>query len=625
MKQVFNTNQKKAILHEEGSMLVLAGPGSGKTTVIVHRVKRLTEDLGVDPRRILVITFTKAAAEEMKVRYSRLSQKQGVLFGTFHSIFFRILRKAYGYTLEQVMQEDEKKNVLRKIIGDAGFFVSDEEEYMGQFFSQLSLMKNELQTLEKFEPVEFVKEEFIYLAKAYDSYKKRTDKLDFDDMLTECYALLRDNERERTYWQNRFSYILVDEFQDVNEAQYASLKLLAAPKNNLFVVGDDDQSIYGFRGARPDFMLQFPNEYPDAKQVTLNTNYRSTGRIIRLSEQVIAGNVSRFAKGMQGIGEQGEKISIFVAEDSAEEAEKTASRICRLVEHGISYGEIAVIYRTNVQGGAFARALYRKGIPYWLRDGGSNIYEHWIAKDLQAYLFLAENQDSDTALLRILNKPKRYISKDLLAEAERMPYSLLRSLFVCPSLQKWQAEPLQRLATDLAQIRKRKPDEALRYIRNVTGYNDYLMDYAAYRKANLPHLMEIADEITETAKGTEDFREFGRRLEEMSLQMHEQAEQRKHKGETVTLTTFHSAKGLEFEAVFLPSLAEGMIPYEKSKDAKSIEEERRLFYVGLTRAKQRLYLSYAKKRYDREMKPSRFLAEMGLHLEKKEPKIVRKS
>lgn len=615
MKRTFNINQKEAILHMEGPMLVLAGPGSGKTTVIIHRVKRLTEEEGIDPHRILVITFTKAAAEEMRERYARISQKRGVLFGTFHSVFFRILRRAYGYTLEQVIQEDEKKAALRKIIQEGGFFVSDEEEYMGQFFLQFSRMKNELMTLAEFEPEDIAKEEFIYLAKAYASYKRRVEKLDFDDMLTECYELLRNNEGERTYWQERFLYILADEFQDVNQAQYACLKLLAAPRNNLFVVGDDDQSIYGFRGAKPDFMLQFPKEYPNAERVILHTNYRSTSRIIRLSEQVIAGNINRFTKGMRGIGEQGEKVSVFVAEDGAEEAEKTADRICRLVEYGIPYSEIAVIYRTNVQGGAFARALYSKGIPYWLRDGGSNIYEHWIAKDLQAYLFLAENRESDTALLRILNKPKRYLSKELMAEAERMPYGLLQSLAVCPSLKKWQAEPLQRLEEDLLQIGRRKPYEALRYIRNVTGYNDYLVDYAGYRKANLPHLMEIADEITETAKNTEDFREFGKRLEEMSHQMQEQVGQKRRISDAVTLTTFHSAKGLEFDAVFLPSLAEGIIPYEKSKDVASIEEERRLFYVGLTRAKERLYLSYTKKRYDKQMKPSRFLGEMGLHLE----------
>ncbi|MBM6829445.1 ATP-dependent helicase [Anaerotignum lactatifermentans] len=610
MEMKFNENQKKAILHGEGPMLVLAGPGSGKTTVIVHRLRHMTETMGIDPRSILVITFSKAAAEQMKSRYFALKGRTGVLFGTFHSVFFRILRRAYGYQVEQVLQEEEKKGCLRQLLRDGHISAADEEEYLEQFLNQLSLMKNELKDLESFQPEGLPQEEFRFLAKGYASYKRRVEKLDFDDMLTECYTLLRQDTNSLRYWQTRFAYILADEFQDVNQAQYQVLKLLAAPQNNLFVVGDDDQSIYGFRGARPEFMLEFPKAYPQAARVTLDTNYRSSGRIIRLAEQVIAFNTYRFAKGMRGIGGEGDKISVFSARDAAQEAELVAEKIQRLLEEGVEPQEIAVIYRTNVQGGAFARALYRKGIPYRLRDGGSNIYTHWIARDLLAYLHLAENEDSDSALLRILNKPKRYISKELLEEAQRMPYGLLRSLFVCPSLKKWQEEPLLRLREDLAQIRKRAPYEALRYIRNVTGYDEYLNDYAAFRKANLPHFLEIADEITETAKDADNCSAFEKRLEEMSRQMQEQ--QKAPQGPAVSLTTIHSAKGLEFTAVFLPSLAEGILPYEKGREGAALEEERRLFYVGLTRARSRLFLSFCGKRYERQMKPSRFLGEMGL-------------
>lgn len=606
----FNENQRKAITHKEGPMLVLAGPGSGKTTVIVHRLLRMTGEEGVDPRKILVITFSKAAAEQMKNRYFALQGPSGILFGTFHSVFFRILRRAYSYTVEQVLQEEEKKACLRQLLREGHISAADEEEYLEQFLNQLSLMKNELKELDSFQPEGITLEEFRFLAKGYAAYKRRVEKLDFDDMLTECYELLRKDAASLRYWQERFVYLLADEFQDVNQAQYQVLKLLAAPQNNLFVVGDDDQSIYGFRGARPDFMLEFPKAYPQAARVTLDTNYRSSSRIIRLAEQVIASNTYRFAKGMHGVGEEGEKISVFSAGDAAKEAELTAEKIQGLLEEGIAPEEIAVIYRTNVQGGAFARALYRKGIPYRLQDGGSNIYTHWIARDLLAYLHLAENEDSDSTLLRVLNKPKRYISRELLEEAERMPYGLLRSLFVCPSLKKWQEEPLIRLREDLIQIRRRTPYEALRYIRNVTGYDEYLNDYASYRKANLPHFLEIADEITETAKDTDSFSAFEKRLEEMSRQMQEQ--QKMPQGPAVTLTTIHSAKGLEFTAVFLPSLAEGILPYEKSREGAALEEERRLFYVGLTRARSRLFLSFCGKRYERQMKPSRFLEEMGV-------------
>lgn len=612
MESQFHDNQKKAIQHDKNPMLVLAGPGSGKTTVIIHRIKYLIETLGVLPQKILVITFTKAAAEQMKERYQHLSAKQGVVFGTFHSIFFRILRKAYGYHVEQVLQEDEKKNMLRKLMGNLHIETQDEDEYIQQFSGQLSLMKNELLTVSDFQPESLPKEEFQALAKAFASEKSRNEKIDFDDMLTECYELLQNDGKERAYWQQKFDYILVDEFQDVNAAQYACLQLLAEAKQNVFVVGDDDQSIYGFRGARPDFMLDFPKDYPNTEKVVLDVNYRSTDRIIRLAERVIGGNAYRYQKDIKGNRDTGDKIKVFTTEDTAEEAEEVAKRIGALLSHGVPLEEIAVIYRTNIQGGAFARALYRKGIPYHIKDGGLNIYTHWIAKDLQAYLYLAENPDSDQALLRILNKPKRYISKALLAEAEQMPYGLLRSLHVCPSLQKWQSEQLERLEGDLHQIKRRKPHEALRYIRNVVGYDEYLADYAAYRKANLPSMLEIVDEITETAKDTEDFRMFGQRLEEMSQQMKEQSQTIQNHQKAVTLTTFHSAKGLEFEAVFLPSMAEGVLPYEKSKEGAWLEEERRLCYVGVTRTKDRLYLSFAKNRYDKPVKPSRFLQEMGL-------------
>lgn len=611
MAKTLHPNQIHAISHGTGPMLVLAGPGSGKTTVIIQRIRRLTEKMGVSPYRILIITFTKAAAEQMKTRYAALQGKTGVMFGTFHSIFFRILRQACGYSLEQVLSEDERRNTMQKLVTEARISVQDQEEYIQQFFSQYSLMKNQLQDVSDFMPEGLPKDEFVALTKKFDGWKRRNEKIDFDDMLTECYEVLSQDEKTRKMWQDRFDYILVDEFQDVNRAQYACLQMLAAPKNNLFVVGDDDQSIYGFRGASPSFMLDFPKDFPGTEKVFLDVNYRCSGRIIRLASQVIGTNMSRYEKNIKGDRDLGERINVFVAKDSGEEAELTAQKIARLLEEGMPIEEIAVIFRTNIQGGAFARALFRRGIPYHLRDGGFHLYDHWIARDLAAYLFLAENRDSDASLLRIVNKPKRYISKDLLAEAEQMPYGLLRSLHVCPSLQKWQAEHLESLEEDLRQIQKRKPYEALRYVRKVVGYDEYLSDYAAYRKASLPNMIEIADEITETAKGTESGTEFVRKMEELSRQMKEQSKQ---KGNThgVTLTTFHGAKGLEFGAVFLPSLAEGIIPYEKGRKGSALEEERRLFYVGLTRTKDRLFLSFTENRYEKPLKPSRFLIEMGL-------------
>jgi len=608
-----NTAQQKAVCHETGPMLVLAGPGSGKTTVLLCRISRLLGRGLAKPQEILALTFSKAAAEEMKSRFENLNGASGVSFGTFHSIFFRILRSRYGWNVEQIFQEEERRNILRNSIEAEKWDIPDLEEYISQFFSQLSLMNSELEQPNRFTPVGMPVEEFRKLYRAYEGYKERHEKLDFDDMLTQCYQLLREDAAVREYWQRKYKFILVDEFQDVNQAQFACLQILAEKHQNLFVVGDDDQSIYAFRGARPDFLLHFPTLYPAAKKVTLNTNYRSTERIVNLAERVIGNNEVRFVKNMKGIGEAGDKVTFFLAEDAAKEAAHIAEKIGRFLDEGVPLTEIAVIYRTNLQGGAFARELYKRGIPYDLRDNSGNVYEHWVAKDLLAYLLLAENEESDSALRRILNKPKRYIGKDLLAEAETMPYTLLRSFFVCPSLKGWQEENLENLRIDLNQIRKRTPYDAVKYIRKVIGYDEYLEEFAAYRRTSAQVLQEIADEIMETAKDCADVRSFREQLERLSLQMKEQSRKKGQKRNGVALMTMHGAKGLEFRAVFLPSLVEGIVPHEKGMD--TVAEERRLFYVAMTRASEKLCLSAILQRYEKERKPSRFLAEMGLDAE----------
>ena len=613
MSKKLNTAQQKAVCHETGPMLVLAGPGSGKTTVLLCRISRLLERGLAKPQEILALTFSKAAAEEMKSRFENLNGASGVSFGTFHSIFFRILRSRYGWNVEQIFQEEERRNILRNSIEAEKWDIPDLEEYISQFFSQLSLMNSELEQPNRFTPTGMPVEEFRKLYRAYEGYKERHEKLDFDDMLTQCYQLLREDAAVREYWQRKYKFILVDEFQDVNQAQFACLQILAEKHQNLFVVGDDDQSIYAFRGARPDFLLHFPTLYPAAKKVTLNTNYRSTERIVNLAERVIGNNEVRFVKNMKGIGEAGDKVTFFLAEDAAKEAAHIAEKIGRLLDEGMPLTEIAVIYRTNLQGGAFARELYKRGIPYDLRDNSGNVYEHWVAKDLLAYLLLAENEESDSALRRILNKPKRYIGKDLLAEAETMPYTLLRSFFVCPSLKGWQEENLENLRIDLNQIRKRTPYDAVKYIRKVIGYDEYLEEFAAYRRTSAQVLQEIADEIMETAKDCADVHSFREQLERLSLQMKEQSRKKGQKRNGVALMTMHGAKGLEFRAVFLPSLVEGIVPHEKGMD--TVAEERRLFYVAMTRASEKLCLSAILQRYEKERKPSRFLAEMGLDAE----------
>ena len=359
--------------------------------------------------------------------------------------------------------------------------------------------------------------------------------------------------------------------------------------------------------------------------MTLNINYRSTDRIILLAERVISQNAARFTKEMTGIGEEGQKVTFFLAATPAMEAERIGEKIASLLDEGVPMREIAVITRTNLQCGAFARELYRRSIPYELRDSGGNIYEHWITKDLLAYLLLAENEEADSALRRILNKPKRYISKELLAEAEKMPYTLLRSFFVCPSLKKWQEQQLENLREDLANIRKKMPYDGLKYVRKVIGYDEYLEEYAAYRKTSAQALWEIAEEITEMAKDAADAAAFREGLEEISRQMKERPKDSGRELNGVVLTTMHGAKGLEFQEVFLPTLVEGVVPHEKGVSAGELEEERRLFYVAMTRAKEHLCLSAVRSRYDKETEPSRFLGEMGLDAASIFQKKIKKS
>ena len=549
----------------------------------------------------------------MKGRFLRMQGSAQVSFGTFHSVFFRILRSKYGWGVERILQEDERRRVMRQFLEGREWDIPDFEEYLTQFFAQLSLMNSELKQPEDFTPTGIPAEEFREMYHVYEGYKTRREKIDFDDMLTLCCRLLQEDAAVRAYWQRKYKFILVDEFQDVNRAQFVCLQILAKRHGNLFVVGDDDQSIYAFRGARPDFLLQFPTLYPAAKRVTLNLNYRSTARIVALAERVIDHNAQRFVKRMQGLGEGDNRVTFFLADSMAQEAKYIADKIGALAEEGIPLTQMAVIYRTNWQGGGFARELYKRGIPYELRDNSGNLYEHWVAKDLLAYLLLAENEDSDSALRRILNKPKRYIGRNLLAEAEGMPYTLLRSLFVCPSLQRWQAEYLESLRADLAQLRRRTPYESLRYIRKVIGYDEYLEEFAAYRRTSAQVLQEVADEITETARDCADVRAFREQMESLSLQMQEQSHKKGKERTGVALLTMHGAKGLEFHTVFLPSLLEGIVPHEKNTE--DIAEERRLFYVAMTRAARKLYLSAMRRRQDKEGKPSRFLTEMGLDAE----------
>ncbi|MDD5944547.1 MAG: ATP-dependent helicase, partial [Clostridia bacterium] len=318
-----NDNQIKAVRHKNGSMLVLSGPGSGKTTVIVQRLINMTQKLGINAERILTITFTKAAAQEMERRYFKAGGQQGVTFSTFHALFFRILRSYFKYDLGMVISESEKRRFLMETVLSYEIETDDVEQTVDTFLLNSGLLKNDLRTSENFVPKDMSKEEFWALYKIYEAHKERNCKIDFDDMMLGCYNLLKSEKEVLDRWSAKYDYILIDEFQDINRAQYECVKMLSNRHKNVFAVGDDDQSIYGFRGARPEFMLEFEKDFKGCARVCLDINYRSTDQIIALSEKLIAKNKMRYSKNIKGCGRSGPVPAFLYFSDAGEEAEKT--------------------------------------------------------------------------------------------------------------------------------------------------------------------------------------------------------------------------------------------------------------------------------------------------------------
>ena len=594
--------------------MVLAGPGSGKTAVITARAAGLIHAHNIDPRRILVITYSKAAATEMQRRFLQLTEESehngqaSPVFGTFHSVFFRMLRGSRDYSLDQLVQEGERRNAVRGFLSGLGYDLED--DFLSAVLGEMSLVKNELHELAYYHSASIGAEDFRRITEMYESYKSEKNKIDFDDMLVMTYKMFMTEPVQLTRWRKAYQYIMIDEFQDINRVQYETVKLLAAPDNNLFVVGDDDQSIYKFRGSRPEFLLHFPKDYPKTASVTLDTNYRSTNQIISYANNVISENKLRYHKEIKGTGSDGPKPLILIAQDQNQEAAKIAQRIRDLWKKGASLDSIAIIYRLNLQARAFADAFMNANIPYRNRDEMPIIYDHWIAADFFAYLRLAlrlyrkQKIGYDPDAERIINKPYRFIGKGFMQGMKQTDRDLFLTYHRDPTLHAASKTRIEELKADLVSVAKRETSAALRYIRVGMGYNDHILDHSAYRKLNPAGLLEIADELQEAAKGFPDPETF---MAHAKAAIAAAKDREAERGPACTLTTLHSAKGLEFDRVFIAGAVEDVLPYARSKTEADIEEERRLFYVGVTRARHELYISTIKTRYEKKVEPSRFL------------------
>ena len=608
-----NHAQTEAVAHNKGPCMVLAGPGSGKTLTIAKRIEYLIMKHKVRPEEILVITFTKYAAWEMKNRTRSICgpSSYAVTFGTFHGIYYGILKWAYRLNQSNLLSDEEKYRILREILPgidwDQEPEADEEKDYLQELAIEIGNVKNNCMDIEEYEPVKYTTEKFRKLYRTYEETKKKYRKIDFEDMLIQCRDLFMKRPDILKKWQEKFQYILVDEFQDV--AQYDVVRMLAAPQDNLFVVGDDDQSVYGFRGAKPGIMMEFMKDYPKARQILLDVNYRSSGYIVKGALRVIGNNKIRFEKKIEAFRKPDETVHVQEVKDPVQEAEYVLERIREYREKGVSYTEMAVLYRTNVDARAMSELMTEYQIPFVMKEHLNNIYEHFIALDMISYLRLSQGEYDRKYFLQIANRPNRYLTRESM-KTGNVSYESLRRYY---RDKDWMVDRIDQLEWDMKMICDKTPYAAIQYIRKRMGYDEFLKEYAAYRKISSEDLFAVLEEIWQNSKGYGTIKEWFEHIESYGKMLKEQNKKNGEK-EGVNLMTMHAAKGLEFDTVFVIEANEGSCPYKKATTDEEIEEERRLFYVAMTRAKRKLVISYVKEKNGKDLLPSRFVSELLLNV-----------
>lgn len=603
----FNEAQVTAIRHVDGPMMVIAGPGSGKTTVITQRIKYLIESAGVSPADILVITFTRAAAAEMQQRFRKLTPGKDypVRFGTFHSIFYWILKTAYGASMPQVVSEEEKRAVLEQLLHTMELSYENKDDILNSILSQISLVKCDMMDVENYYSRDMPELTFREIYRRLESEWKRRHRIDFDDMMVLCYELFVNRPDILERCRGLFPYILIDEFQDSNRIQYEIFRMLANPKQNAFIVGDDDQSVYGFRGARPEIMQQFQKDFPSCKKVYLGENYRSDYRIVQASTQVIEKNKTRYKKTLVASASEPGIVQMHTVKDEIEENECIIRRIRSQYQSGVPYEQQAVLYRTNLQPRRLAYKLNQYNIPYTMSDVLPNLFDHFAVRYALDYMRIAAGDFSRAVFLRILNKPSRYISRDLLLE-DPVDYDKLR--FRLRNKEKM-VENLDKLMADVKLLRGMRPWAALNFIRNFIGYDAYIKEYAEYRQLDAGEMYDVLDEFSYMIKELESYEALFAFIEDYRNLLARQQEKNQIK-KGVNLMTMHSAKGLEFDVVYVLDTVEEMVPYKKAKTTAELEEERRMFYVAMTRAKHELHMYVPKTIAGKAKDKSRFLEDI---------------
>ncbi|MGN1166140.1 MAG: ATP-dependent helicase, partial [Lachnospiraceae bacterium] len=497
-----NEAQKEAVAHYQGPCLVLAGPGSGKTLTIAKRIEYLIKVYKVRPEEILVITFTKYASNEMKRRFQGImkSVEYPVNFGTFHSVYYWILKWAYGLNQTNILSENEKYALLRQAVKgqeEEELFDISEEDYYRGLAEEIGNVKNNLENIETYESTHYGKEKFRCIYQMYEGAKRKLKKIDFEDMLVMCRQLFVERKDILKKWQEKFRYILIDEFQDINQVQYDVIRMLAEPENNLFAVGDDDQSIYGFRGAKPGIMMEFKKDYPEAKQILLDINYRSGAHIVNGALRVIGNNRKRYDKKIRPWKKAEKTVHIQEVKDPVEESEYILNKIEETIKEGVPDKEIAVLFRTTMDARILTETLAEHRIPFQMKEKLYNIYDHFSAQDIISYIRISQKEYEKKYFLRIANRPNRYIGRDSMSEGP-VTYESLRN-FYCDKL--WMQDRIDQLEWDMKMISGKTPYAAIQYIRKSIGYDEFLKEYAGRQRMNYSELAETLDKIQESSKG----------------------------------------------------------------------------------------------------------------------------
>ena len=603
----YSSNQKKAIEHGAGPLMVLAGPGSGKTFVITHRIKYLIEGSGINPAHILVVTFSRAAAKEMKDRFEKLHGKSLVTFGTFHSVFFSILKTAYGFSAEQIASDELRYTLIKELIKKNEIVNEDINTLSGNLLNEIALIKQDNINIKNYYSNSIASDTFKKLYREYEAELESRNKLDFEDMLLLTYELLSERKDILKAVQERYQYILVDEFQDINFLQYNIIKLMAGKKQNITVVGDDDQSIYRFRGARPEIMLGFERDFRNVSKVFLDINFRSTTQIVDASTKLISFNSKRFPKTFKANNGSGAPVSVIEFKNPFAEVNTIVNDVKEYIKSGQDINNIAVLYRTNLSPRLLIERMMKNNIPFTIRDSIPNLFEHWVSKDIISYIKLAINLGNKNDLLRISNKPNRYISRDSLVSSK----ANIETLFDYYDDKSYMIKRIIELREHLRTIKNLKPATALRYIRNVVGYDEYIEEYCDMNGVESDECYTVLGDLENSASEFNTFNDWFVHMEEYKEELIEARKKSNEEDTGVRLMTFHSSKGLEFDIVYIIDVNEGSVPYKKAKGADEIEEERRMFYVAMTRARHKLFICYCKENFGKSIGKSDFIVELS--------------